>query len=66
MELEPDLLIHHLTMTVDPADSSYMPSVVVVMAGDSLSKLKELKTVHIGHSDSLITLLEDVQEVRVW
>ena len=50
-------------MTVDPADSSYMPSVVVVMAGDSTSKLKELKTIQIGHSDSLITLLEDVQEV---
>ena len=53
-------------MTVDPTDSSYMPSLVAVMAGDSLAKLKELKTIHISHSDSLIPLLEDLQEVRYW
>lgn len=30
MEIFPDVLVHRLKMTVDPADSSYMPSLVVV------------------------------------
>lgn len=50
-------------MTVDPSDSSYMPSVVVISAGDSIQSLKEIKTVHISATDSLCTLLEDAQEV---
>jgi len=50
-------------MTVDPSDSSYMPSVVVISAGDSIQSLKEVKTVHISATDSACTLLEDAQEV---
>ena len=50
-------------MKVDPSDSSYMPSVVVISAGDSIQSLKEIKTVHISATDSLCTLLEDAQEV---
>lgn len=30
LELFPDVLVHRLKMLVDPADSSYMPSLVVV------------------------------------
>ena len=52
-------------MSVDPSDSSYMPSLVVVSVGESVSQLKEIKTVHIASSDSLVTLLEDMTEVRV-
>lgn len=63
IELYPDLLIQRLTMTVDPSDSSYMPSVVVISAGDSMQTLKEIKTVHINATDSLVTLLEDAQDV---
>lgn len=33
LELFPDVLVHRLKMTVDPADSSYMPSLVVVSGG---------------------------------
>lgn len=51
-------------MTVDPSDSSYMPSVVVLSAGDSIQTLKEIKTVHISATDSVVTLMEDAHEVR--
>ena len=64
IELNPDLLIQRLTMTVDPSDSSYMPSVVVLSAGDSIQTLKEIKTVHISATDSVVTLMEDAPEVR--
>lgn len=33
LELFPDVLVHRLKMMVDPADSSYMPSLVVVSGG---------------------------------
>ncbi|XP_048589232.1 E3 ubiquitin-protein ligase HERC2 isoform X2 [Nematostella vectensis] len=62
LELFPDLLIHRLCMTVDPSDSSYMPSLVVISGGDTVSRLKDIKTVHIGSSDSLVTLLEEAPE----
>ena len=64
LELYPDLLLHRLAMSIDPADSSYMPSVVAVSVGDSVAQLKEIKSVHIASNDSLVTLLEDVTEVR--
>ena len=63
LELYPDLLVQRLTMTVDPSDSSYMPSLVVISAGDNIQSLKEVKTVHISSSDSIVPLLEDAQEV---
>jgi hypothetical protein len=50
-------------MTTDPSDSSYMPSLIAISAGDSFARLKEIKTINIGSSDSLVTLLEDVLEV---
>ena len=41
-----------------------MPSVVVLSAGDSIQTLKEIKTVHISATDSVVTLMEDAHEVR--
>ncbi|XP_023218340.1 E3 ubiquitin-protein ligase HERC2-like isoform X1 [Centruroides sculpturatus] len=62
LEMQPDILVHRLRMTVDPADSSYMPSVVVLSGGPSVSSLKELKTIHIGPTETLVTLLSDQAE----
>jgi hypothetical protein len=50
-------------MRVEPSDSSYMPSLVVVSGGDTLSTLKELKTINIGMTDDTVVLLQDVNEV---
>ncbi|XP_021378315.1 E3 ubiquitin-protein ligase HERC2-like isoform X2 [Mizuhopecten yessoensis] len=63
LELQPDILIHRLYMKVDPADSSYMPSLVVLSAGDSINTIKEnIKTVTIGPTDTLVTLLENMND----
>lgn len=37
LELFPDVLVHRLKMVVDPADSSYMPSMVVVSGAKKYS-----------------------------
>nr|XP_057930110.1 E3 ubiquitin-protein ligase HERC2 isoform X4 [Doryrhamphus excisus] len=62
LELFPDVLVHRLKMVVDPADSSYMPSLVVVSGGSSLNNLIELKTININPTDTTVLLLSDCTE----
>ncbi|TKS74835.1 E3 ubiquitin-protein ligase HERC2 [Collichthys lucidus] len=62
LELFPDVLVHRLKMIVDPADSSYMPSLVVVSGGSSLNNLIELKTININPTDTTVLLLSDCTE----
>ncbi|MCI4375021.1 hypothetical protein PGIGA_G00104220 [Pangasianodon gigas] len=62
LELFPDVLVHRLKMVVDPADSSYMPSLVVVSGGSSLNNLIELKTININPTDTTVSLLNDCTE----
>uniref|UniRef100_A0A2C9K806 HECT-type E3 ubiquitin transferase n=1 Tax=Biomphalaria glabrata TaxID=6526 RepID=A0A2C9K806_BIOGL len=62
LEIEPEMVISRLMMKIDPADSSYVPSLIVVSGGDSVVSLKELKTVHIATDESLVTLLSDMTE----
>ncbi|XP_027882785.1 E3 ubiquitin-protein ligase HERC2 isoform X2 [Xiphophorus couchianus] len=62
LELFPDVLVHRLKMIVDPADSSYMPSLVVVSGGNSLNNLIELKTINVNPTDTTVLLLTDCTE----
>ncbi|XP_039600637.1 E3 ubiquitin-protein ligase HERC2 isoform X1 [Polypterus senegalus] len=62
LELFPDVLVHRLKMIVDPADSSYMPSLVVVSGGNSLNNLIELKAININPTDTTVQLLSDCTE----
>ncbi|MBN3299656.1 HERC2 ligase, partial [Amia calva] len=62
LEVFPDVLVHRLKMIVDPADSSYMPSLVVVSGGNSLNNLIELKTININPTDTTVPLLNDCSE----
>lgn len=50
-------------MGVDPADNSYMPSVVVVSGGNSVSSLMELNVVNIRNTDTSATLLSNLDQV---
>lgn len=63
MELCPDVLIHSLKMKLEPSDTSYMPSLVKVSAGNSFGTLQELAAVSIHPRDTVVTLLSDVHEV---
>jgi hypothetical protein len=65
MEMQPDMLVHSLKMTVDPSDSSYTPSLVVVSGGDSFTAMNELATVNIRNTDTVVSLLSDSKEVRM-
>lgn len=61
--MQPNIGIEWLRMLVDPADSSYMPTLVVISGGDSLAKMRELATIRITPSDTWVTLLRNVKEV---
>ena len=62
--MQPDILVNRLYIRVEPSDSSYMPSVVVINVGETIQTLKETRTINIGSTESLVTLLQDCQEVR--
>ncbi len=66
LEIQNDILINRLFMRVEPSDSSYMPSLVVVSGGDSIHNLREVKTVNISATDTLVTLLQDCTEVNIY
>ncbi|XP_060607151.1 E3 ubiquitin-protein ligase HERC2-like isoform X1 [Ruditapes philippinarum] len=62
IEMLPDILVNRLFMRVEPTDSSYMPSLIVISGGDSVHSLKEIRSINIGSSESLITLLQDCSD----
>uniref|UniRef100_A0A0A9VNP3 HECT-type E3 ubiquitin transferase n=2 Tax=Lygus hesperus TaxID=30085 RepID=A0A0A9VNP3_LYGHE len=62
LDMQPDILIHSLKMKVNPADSSYMPSLVVVSGGPNYSNMQELSTVYIRNNDTIVTLLNEMKE----
>ncbi|XP_052278368.1 E3 ubiquitin-protein ligase HERC2-like [Dreissena polymorpha] len=62
LEMMPDILVNRLTMRVEPSDSSYMPSLVVVSGGETIHGLKEIRTINIGSSDSVVTLLQEIPD----
>lgn len=65
LEMYPDVLIRRLKMGVDPADNSYMPSVVVVSGGTSVATLMELNVVNVRNTDTSVTLLSNVEQVSL-
>ena len=56
-----DVLIHALRIQVDPADSTYMPAVVLINVGDSMSTLRELTTITLLATDEIVTLFSNAR-----
>lgn len=63
--MQTDILVQLLAVTVDPSDSSYMPSLIVVSGGDSFSDMAELASISIRHTDTVVPLLSDVKDVSI-
>ncbi|KAK9747381.1 Regulator of chromosome condensation (RCC1) repeat [Popillia japonica] len=61
LEMYPDIIIKSLKMAVDPADSSYMPSVIIVSGGVSLSTLSELNVVYVRNTDTSVIILSNME-----
>ncbi|XP_077981795.1 tripartite motif-containing protein 2-like [Glandiceps talaboti] len=59
LEIHDDILVDKLCMSVDPKDESYQPCKVVVSVGDTISALRDLITIYIGDTESMVTLLQN-------
>lgn len=58
-----NVLIHRLRIIVDQANILNKPSLIIVSAGPSVNTLRELRALHVASSDSLVTLLSDIEDV---
>lgn len=58
-----DIIVKSLKILVDPADNSYMPSVIVVSGGSTVSSLSELNIVNVRNTDSSVLLLSNADQV---
>jgi len=63
LEMQPDILISLLTMSVEPTDSSYMPSLLTISGGNSVQSLHELRTVTVEPNDRRVVLLDTLTQV---
>lgn len=63
LEMQPDILIKTLKMGVDPADNSYMPSVIVINGGHSINAISELNVVNVKSHDTSVLLLSNLDKV---
>ncbi|CAG9815802.1 unnamed protein product [Phaedon cochleariae] len=62
LEIFPDITIKSLKVGVDPADNSYMPSVIVVNGGHSINSMTELNTVNVKNHDTSVLLLSNLDK----
>ena len=44
------------------ADSTYMPSLVIISGGENLSLLKEISTINLSPNDRIVSLLTNMKE----
>ena len=69
LQLQPNILVDQLCMQVEPTDSSYMPSSVMVVGGNTYGNLQSIqKTVAIpptSHNMYLLTNQTEVGGVQV-
>lgn len=66
IEMHENVLIHSLAITVNGADCSHMPSLVVVRTGDTIDSLKDYSWVSIKPSDVNVQLLSDIRQYYKW
>lgn len=66
--MQPNIVIEQLSLQMSPLDASYMPSTVVIMTGQTVGELKEMKTCLIPSNVREFLLLSgqsEVSETRV-
>ena len=61
--MQPDVLVSLLTMSLEPTDSSYVPSLLTISGGNSTQSLHELRTVSVEPNDRRVVLLDCLTEV---
>lgn len=66
LEMRENILIHALSVRIEPNDCSHQPSTIIVRTGDNLSNLKDFNWVTIRPNDTHVVLLSNVRQYFSW
>lgn len=66
LEIRENILIHSLTVRIEPNDCSHQPSTIIVRTGENLSNLKDFNWVTIRPNDTNVSLLSNVRQYFTW
>lgn len=66
LHMHDNILIHSLSILVNGADGSHMPSLIVIRVGSSVDDLREYSWVSVKQSDFNILLLAEIKEYYAW
>lgn len=66
LEMRENILIHALSVRIEPNDGSHQPSSIIVRTGDNISNLKEFNWVTIRPHDTHVVLLSNVRQHFNW
>ncbi|KAG5682896.1 hypothetical protein PVAND_012214 [Polypedilum vanderplanki] len=66
LEMRENILIHSLSLRIEPNDCSHQPSTIIVRTGDSLSNLKDFNWVTIRSNDTHVIILSNVRQYFNW
>lgn len=62
LEMQSNVLIQSLRMTVNPDDGSYMPSKLSINVGNNTRNMKQLAFVNVGPNASNVLLISELKE----
>lgn len=66
LEIRENILIHSMSLRIEPNDCSHQPSTIIIRAGDNVSNLKDFNWVTIRPNDSHVVLLSNVRQYFNW
>jgi E3 ubiquitin-protein ligase HERC2 len=62
LEIRENIIIHSLSLRIEPNDCSHQPSTIIVRTGDTLSSLKDFNWVTIRSNDTHVVILSNVRQ----
>lgn len=66
LEVRENILIHSMSVRIEPNDCSHQPSTIIVRTGDNLSNLRDFNWVTIRPTDTHVVLLSNVRQYFSW
>lgn len=66
LEMRENILIHAMSVRIEPNDCSHQPSTIIIRTGDNLSNLKDFNWVTIRPNDTHVVLLSNVRQYFNW
>lgn len=66
LQMHDNILVHALSIMVNGADGSHMPSLIVIRVGSSVDDLRDYSWVSVKQTDTNLLLLSEIKEYHAW